>query len=264
MKFKETLNTGEYKIFFDMDETLLSSYSCDERFVFYDKQGVSNLVPRELIYDSIQIEDSPAIIQDSTGLDSSIISWKAPYTDVILERARQIVGKDNVFLMTYGSNDYAHACNIELSLGFDVSRVISREDIIKDNFTCTEHTFPLNHLIEHNPTECSGAWESCDSSGTTRFVEGCIANHCVLIDNETSNYNKDKMKLLRTGVNNVEYLQVQEFSIPKSLKRSFKLARKENEQRDLRRIIKDEIEHVSLINSTLINKKLGKYKQLIK
>ena len=117
MKFKETLNTGEYKIFFDMDETLLSSYSCDERFVFYDKQGVSNLVPRELIYDSIQIEDSPAIIQDSTGLDSSIISWKAPYTDVILERARQIVGKDNVFLMTYGSNDYAHACNIELKMG---------------------------------------------------------------------------------------------------------------------------------------------------
>lgn len=64
------------------------------------------------------------------GGDGWLVSFKRNWTDDLLNFSRNLVGNDNVYILTTGTLDYIRWCNVKLELGFDPNTNISgREDI---------------------------------------------------------------------------------------------------------------------------------------
>ena len=104
-------------------------------------------------------------------------STKNPDAEALIEYARSKVGKDNVFILTYGARDYALCVLDALGFDFDPEKVIAREE------------------IQNN------VWkQSCGRfNGQPR----------ILIDNETVRFNEHKMIFL--GLDPSDYFQCEAF-----------------------------------------------------
>jgi hypothetical protein len=60
------------------------------------------------------------------------VTFKRPWADDLITFCKQLVGPDNVYILTTGLQDYIYWCNIKLNLGFDPkSKIFAREDIYK-------------------------------------------------------------------------------------------------------------------------------------
>lgn len=143
------------KIFWDNDETL--SFASYEPF-----------------------EDQPYLtIPQMYG---EIYTILRPVAKELLQFSRDLVGFDNVYMLTTATREYAKAFNGKAELGFEDHQIIAREDIEK-------------YFIP-------GAY-----GGGYIIPNDDIADpNNVLIDNLPSRYNTDKMSLI--GINSARYLEV--------------------------------------------------------
>lgn len=102
----------------------------------------------------------------------------------LIEYSRNLVGKDNVFILTSSTHDYANEVNRLAGWGFETDRIITREDI--DN-----HRYATAY-------------------GSSTTVPHKLANtNNVLIDNLPPRYNEAKMILIGIKVDN--YLQIRDY-----------------------------------------------------
>jgi hypothetical protein len=59
------------------------------------------------------------------------VTCKRSWTDDLIKFSRELVGHDNVYILTASVGDYIRWCNKKLELGFDPnSNIFSREDIL--------------------------------------------------------------------------------------------------------------------------------------
>lgn len=104
------------KIFLDFDNTLAHSlYANSEKHA------------DELLYDY-----SEHFIGEKFQLrrDGWYVSFKRAWCDDLVTFSKQLVGPDNVYILTTGIQDYIRWCNVCLKLGFDPNtHIFGREDI---------------------------------------------------------------------------------------------------------------------------------------
>lgn len=145
------------RIYWDLDETLISAY--------YFGGG------EEFPYDvGISVEG------DIYHIKINPFAWK------VLNFSRNLVGPENVWLLTQGVRDYAHSAIRVCDLKFPTEQVLAREDI--------KHLAPR---VMFDP----------------EFENPYKHKHNVLIDNLPPRYNEDKMAIL--GIDQDRYHRVDDF-----------------------------------------------------
>ena len=114
--------------------------------------------------------------------DGWYVSFVRSWTYDLLKFARELLGHDNVFIMSQGVLDYVLWVNVHLKLGFDPnSNIYGREDI---------------NMFLHHP----------------RFLD----SFNVLVDNENYKYHTKDYKCKVKSLNNIpreQLLQVDDFSV---------------------------------------------------
>jgi hypothetical protein len=66
--------------------------------------------------------------------DGWYVTFKRNWTDKLLLFSRQLLGNDNVFILTTSTGDYIRNCNIVLELGFDPNtNIFSRDEMFIQN-----------------------------------------------------------------------------------------------------------------------------------
>lgn len=105
-------------------------------------------------------------------------TFKRSWTDDLIKFSRELVGHDNVYILTASVGDYIRWCNVKLELGFDPnSNIFSREDIqsIKTNpkFVDTH-----NILVDNLPyfEHCKGGYTKC------QFLNNLPKEHFIQVD----------------------------------------------------------------------------------
>jgi hypothetical protein len=147
------------RIFFDLDETLIhTTYSIPE-------------------HEHIQFN-----LSGETNQYYTIIR---PCANELIKYSRNIVGNDNVFILTAAMKDYALIINRRVNFGFNDDQIFSREDTIKNYY----------HLA-YNGLGCFSNETIADSNN-------------ILIDNLPHHQNDLKMKYI--GINSKRYLQVKDY-----------------------------------------------------
>lgn len=92
------------------------------------------------------------------------VTFKRSWADDLIKFSRDIVGSDNVYILTAASRDYINLCNKKLELGFDPDKnIFSREDmnavnkspvfidsynILVDDLPYREHLGKISHKAE--------------------------------------------------------------------------------------------------------------------
>lgn len=108
-----------------------------------------------------------------------------PCAQKLIDYARELVGKDNVYILTISTTDYANTINEKAGWGFERDHIIAREEIQR-------------HLI---PTAYGGS----------AYIEKKEVAHKdnVLIDNLPYRENMGKVTLI--GINGDRYLKVRDY-----------------------------------------------------
>ena len=108
-----------------------------------------------------------------------------PCAQRLIDLARELVGKDNVYILTAATFDYANTINEKAGWGFERDHIIAREEIKR-------------HLI---PTAYGGS----------AYVEkeGIAHKDNVLIDNLPYRQNMSKVNLI--GIGEDRYLHVRDY-----------------------------------------------------
>jgi hypothetical protein len=147
------------RIFWDIDETLIHSSN-----IPFENQ-----------------EQNVIILNDE--VISTIIR---PVAIKVLQFSRNLVGAENVYILTASSKNYAEEINQQGNFGFNDDQILSREDMEKNYY----HNGPygMGHTSPHS--------ELADKNN-------------VLIDNLPSMYNTDKMSFI--GINSSRYLQIRDY-----------------------------------------------------
>ena len=146
------------RIFFDNDNTL--SHASYEAF-----------------------EDQPYLTIPT--MHGDIYTILRPVAKDLLQFSRDLVGFDNVYMLTTATGEYAKAFNEKAELGFEDHQIIAREDIEK---YFVPGAYGGGYIIPNDE----------------------IANpNNVLIDNLPPRYNTDKMSLI--GINSARYLEVDDY-----------------------------------------------------
>lgn len=142
------------KLFLDFDECMAHSFCAD------DEKHADQLI--DLYGEHWRGEKFmiPPSAWDMTMNQGWYATFKRSWTDALLTFSRQLVGNENVFILTSSTSDYIRHCNVSLELGFDNSHIFSREDL----FTHDKHPEFLdthNVLVDNLPyrDQCSG-WVS--------------------------------------------------------------------------------------------------------
>jgi len=121
---------------------------------------------------------------ESGGIYYTIVR---PCAKKLIEYARTLVGKENVFILTSATKDYAKEINRLAEFGFPDTHIISREDLALHSW----------------PTAYGGS-----STTASRFSH--LDN--VLIDNLDPRYNSDKISFLGIWPSvDTNYLQVKDY-----------------------------------------------------
>lgn len=108
-----------------------------------------------------------------------------PEAKRLIEFSRSLVGKDNVYILTSSTEDYANKINELAGFGFDKDHIITREEIER-------------HY-----------WSGAYGGGGTCEKEGIAHKDNVLIDNLPPRYNESKMSLI--GIHSNRYFQTEEY-----------------------------------------------------
>jgi len=142
------------QIFIDLDETLIHTHN--ESYITHDF--------------TITLDDS---------LWGNVVTYKVkvnPASKDVIDYARELVGEENVFILTASIFDYACDINEKAGFGFSLDNIISREKIAA--------------LLKHKAKTFHN-------------------KNNVLIDNLDYRYNEDKCELI--GVNWSQYLKVKDY-----------------------------------------------------
>jgi hypothetical protein len=60
------------------------------------------------------------------------VTFRRPWANDLIKFCKQLIGSDNVYILTTGLQDYIYWCNAKLNLGFDPNnKIFGREDIHK-------------------------------------------------------------------------------------------------------------------------------------
>ena len=147
------------KILFDIDETLIHSLLRD---------------PKQ--------EHIRFILENDDNTYYTVIR---PCAQKLIDFARELVGKDNVYILTTSTTDYANTINEKAEWGFERDHIIAREEIKR-------------HLI---PTAYGGS----------AYIEkeGIAHKDNVLIDNLPYRENMGKVTLI--GITEDRYLKVNDY-----------------------------------------------------
>lgn len=146
------------KIFWDNDECLISAY------LFYKGE-------EEFDFDvGIRIENETYHIKVN------------PYAWKMLEFSRNLVGAENVWMITTGTRDYAEAVISSCDFRFPSNQILTREDINA-----------MDDLIKFYP----------------EYINPHKNKNNVLIDNLAPRYNEKKMRVL--GIDSDNYCQVYDY-----------------------------------------------------
>lgn len=154
------------RIFFDLDETL----------IYTTFGGVApNFAPHEN-HVSLQFDDDP---------DKIYFSIIRPNATKIIKIARDLVGAENVFVLTAATREYAHQINDKAEFGFKRDHIFTKED-----------------LDSHRTVTCYGA-------SAPLANEKISSEFNVLIDNLPPRYNEGKMAFI--GINVSRYIHVRDY-----------------------------------------------------
>ncbi len=137
------------KIFWDNDECLINAFSYEDEKCDFDV--------------AFKVEDSVYYIKIN------------PYAWKMLEFSRNLVGAENVWMITTGTRDYAENVVNVCDFGFPSNQILAREDI--------NHLLPS---IKFDP----------------EFINPYKNKNNVLIDNLTPRHNEEKMSILGIDVGN--------------------------------------------------------------
>lgn len=103
----------------------------------------------------------------------------------VLEFSRNLVGNDNVYMLTSAIREHAEKINEKGGFGFTHDYILTREDMDKNQFY--------------------GAYGAIHSYSNPNIAD----ENNVLIDNLPSHYNTQKMQYI--GINNSRYLKVDDY-----------------------------------------------------
>lgn len=117
--------------------------------------------------------------------DETIYTILRPIAKEVLKFARDLVGSDNVYMLTSASGDYANAFNEEAGLGFRRDQILAREDMERN---CVLGPYGGKYVVAH---------------------PSLAHKDNVLIDNLPPRYNLDKMTFI--GINSSRYLKVRDY-----------------------------------------------------
>lgn len=107
-----------------------------------------------------------------------------PCSKDLIEYSNKLVGKDNVYILTTSTKDYANTINQLASWGFESDHILTREVIKK-----------YTH---------KSAW-----NGEQTIEHPLADKNNVLIDNLPFNYNTNKVFLI--GIDQSRYLQIEDY-----------------------------------------------------
>ena len=151
------------RIFFDIDETLI--HTSIRPF----EEGVK--------YEHFVLPD------DSTNYYTII----RPCAKALIDFSRDLIGADNVYILTTSTKDYANRINELAGWGFETDHIIAREDI-------ASHSFPNAY------------------SGMATCAHAIAHKDNVLIDNLPSRYNESKTSLIGIGTTvETNYKQIRDY-----------------------------------------------------
>lgn len=150
------------RIFFDIDETLIHTSTHDPK---------QNHV-------KFNLEDDPCTYH-------TIIR---PCSHALIEFARELVGKENVFILTTSTEDYANKVNELAGWGFDPANIFPREMIQK-------HSYKTSMMY--------------GGGGSATLAHTYANRNNVLIDNLPPRYNDAKMDLI--GITDENYLKIRDY-----------------------------------------------------
>lgn len=136
------------RIFFDLDETLLHTQ------VNHDPEQEC----------SVHKFDHPSNITYYTIMRPCAVS--------LIKFARLLIGKENVYVLTASTKEYARLMNKIGHLGFDHSHIISRETIDDHNWRgeCHHLANPLNVLIDNLPFSLNTSKTSIMNVLESRYI----------------------------------------------------------------------------------------------
>lgn len=100
-------------IFLDLDETLISSVYCSSKKYMQD-----------YIATYIDYESCSFILPESSGFYATFLR---PIALDIIEYCKNLVGEENVYVLTASTDDYANALNKGIDLGFKPEDIYHRE-----------------------------------------------------------------------------------------------------------------------------------------
>jgi len=152
------------RIFQDLDECILHTFVND--------------VP----YDGMEYVEF--IVSDDMHTYRSMIR---PCAKELFQYYNNVVGKDNVYILTTATREYAEALNRLGEFGLDVDHIFTREDI-QEYSVCARSEFA--HIDDKKPLAIAGP-------------------NNVLIDNLPSYLNKEKMSMM--GITKENYHQTPEY-----------------------------------------------------
>jgi hypothetical protein len=170
-------------IFWDIDETLIHSYYKNE-----NNAKAYNQTPT--------FEFSLA--------DGSYCTFIRDNADEVVEYSRSVVGKDNVFILTRATHDYALEINKNTGWDFSEKNIIARENIYLHNRIMRGFRSGWHLDADHNLTEIE-----LDSSKTSKFIENLKNFENILIDDLAYPFNEEKYSLL--GIEREQYLKIEGF-----------------------------------------------------
>jgi hypothetical protein len=124
------------KIFLDFDNTLAHSlYASDEPHA-----------------DSLLYDYSEHFVGEKFQIrhDGWYVSFKRSWCDDLITFSKQLIGPDNVYILTTGTQEYIRWCNVHLQLGFDPNtHIFGREDIRNNIHPYKLFTDTYNVLVDN-------------------------------------------------------------------------------------------------------------------
>lgn len=149
------------KLFLDFDNTLAHSlYANDEKHA------------DQLLYD---YGEHWYGVKFEIRHNGWFVSFTRNWTNDLLEFSRNLVGNDNVFILTTGTLDYIRWCNVKLGLGFDPNtNIFGREDI---SYQDTHPKFVDSHNVLVDDLSYSD--HALGSRGKVKFLNNIPKNQFV-------------------------------------------------------------------------------------
>ena len=154
-------------IFLDLDETLISSVYCSSKKFMQD-----------YISTYIDYESCSFILPESSGF---YVTFLRPIAFDIIEYCENLVGEENVYVLTASTDDYSNALNKGLGLGFKPEEIYHRELIyyarasgdIVEKFKDSDNILidNLSHRDHASPTPYGSKGEFLGGLDRDRYVQ---------------------------------------------------------------------------------------------